>query len=495
MEPMLVLVVVLVVLLLIAVGGCVWLLMQRMRLVGEVVRASAERDQAVSSLGDRDRRAEAAEQRAARLGDECAALGAELAAVRERLKEREERFARELAGVERQARERGERDERALRELNERFQAAFAELAGRALKESSSQFLQLAEQSFAKHQQASGSAFDERQKRFAELVAPISETLKKTDEKLGALDKARVQTEERLSERVQGFMNLAGALGDATRALTQSLRAPQVRGRWGEMQLRRVVELAGMSEHCDFDTQATVKGEGGNLRPDMLIHLPGERTIVVDAKAPLHAYLEAIEAGSDEERGARLKAHARQLRDRVMELSGKAYQNQFDATPDFTVLFVPGDQFLSAALMEQPELLEEAASRQVILTTPATLIALLKAVQYGWSQASLASDAREVLRLGRELHERVSVLSGHLESVGKGLERAVKAYNDAVGSYESRLVPGASRLAEHNIRATRSLADVKPVTTHPRALAGGEDGSGGSGGGGGVGAGGDEPGA
>ena len=436
-------------------GSAGWLVWDRTRVLESAKSARADAERAEQARADAEARA--------------ADLAVEAARLHTRLEAQTDAHAQRLEDLEQQAARQSERDRQRLKEIHEAYQEKLASLAAEALGKSSQQFLKVAKQAFESHSKESAADMDKRRRAIDELVKPIADTLKKTDERLTALDKSRHEFAAALKQHLELLAGETQSLHAQTGKLVQSLRAPQVRGRWGEMQLRRVVELAGMTEHCDFDTQhSTTDDAGAAFRPDMRIHLPGDRLIIVDAKAPLSAYLEAIEADTDERRAERLRAHARQLRDRVRELAGKSYQSQFDTTPDFTVLFVPGDQFLSAALQEQPDLLEHAASCQVILTTPATLIALLKAVAFGWSQASLADDAREILALGRTVHERIGVFSDHLAKLGRHLGSTLETYNKAVGSFETRLSPIATQLEDRHAKSRNNLAEPKPVTTAPR---------------------------
>ena len=435
-----------------------WLVFDRGRLIRRLSQAESSRDELRRRVDDRVADAGRLEE-----------LEVEAARLTERLASRQREYESQLESLERQRHQQAQRDEQRVREINAQYQEKLEALAAKALKQSNEQFLRLAEETFARHRSQAHSELDEKRKAFAELVGPISQTLQKTDERLLQFDKARGEAQARLHKHLEMLAGQTQDLSSQTARLVQSLRSPQVRGRWGEMALRNVVELAGMTEHCDFATQETVTDdEDARFRPDMTIRLPGQRTLVVDAKAPLHAYLESLEAETDERRAERMRAHARQVKQRIDELAGKRYQRQFDSALDFTVLFVPGDQFLSAALREDPALLEYAAARHVVLTTPATLIALLKAVSFGWTQASLADDAAEILRLGKQLHERVAIMTEHLARMGASLSHTVKAYNRTVGSYESRVLSSARRLEEHNVRSTKDLVGLDPVVVEPR---------------------------
>jgi len=302
---------------------------------------------------------------------------------------------------------------------------------------------------------------------------PIHDALARMDAKLGEIERDRAHARGALDEQLRALAAGQERLDTRTGALVSALRQPHTRGRWGELQLRRVVELAGMTAHCDFVEQASVEtDEGGLLRPDLIVRLPGGKHVIVDAKAPLHAFLDAYEAQDETARTAALAAHARLLREHVRRLSAKSYWEQFETAPDFVFLFLPGEHFWNAALEADPSLLEEGARQSVLVATPTTLIALLRAVAYGWQQERVAQDARAVAELGRDLHRRLEVFGEHLERVGRGLRSAVGAYNGAVGSFEHRVLPGARKLAEHGVVSPeRGLAAPDPIDVTTRRLA------------------------
>ena len=423
-------------------------------------KLSANAEQRANALS----RADEAERENNTLRESLANRDEELKAVRTQLSDAQQKEARLSERVDQQTSQ--------FEDAQKRSQETFGSLAAEALASSNKQFLDLAKQTFESHKKDAATHLDEKSKAFADLIKPIDESLKKANEKIEAFDKNRISSHASLTKHLDVLLNNTDSLKLETGRLVQSLKAPHVRGRWGEMALRNTVELAGMTEHCDFSTQESVTGDEGNaLRPDMTIRLPEGRCIVVDAKAPLHAYIESIEAETDERRADRLKAHARQLRSRIDDLASKGYQSQFDETPDFVVLFVPGDQFLSAGFREDPDLLEYATIKGVILTTPATLIALLKAVSFGWSQASLADDARDILELGRTIHLRISTLTEGLKTLGSRLDSTVKAYNESVGTAEGSLLPAARRLEERNAKSKKQIKEFKPVLTQPRHTA------------------------
>ncbi|HEY4279314.1 MAG TPA: DNA recombination protein RmuC [Conexibacter sp.] len=317
----------------------------------------------------------------------------------------------------------------------------------------------------------SRAATERRAQTVDALVAPIEQQLARVDEQLAALDRDRAHQRGALEQQLRQLVESQDRLRGETGALVAALRQPQTRGRWGELQLRRVVELAGMLDRVDFAEQVSVAREGAVLRPDMVIHLPGGKQVVVDAKAPLHAFLNAYEARDETTRTQELAQHARLLREHVRKLSAKAYWSQFPASPEFVFLFLPGEHFHSAALEADPSLLEDGVRDGVLIATPTTLIALLRAVAYGWQQETVAASAREVADLGRELHRRLSTFSAHIERVGARLSGAVGAYNEAVGSFDARVLPSARQLADHGVVAPdRELPAVPPIDLTTRTL-------------------------
>ncbi|MGO9227765.1 MAG: DNA recombination protein RmuC [Bryobacteraceae bacterium] len=347
----------------------------------------------------------------------------------------------------------------------------FRALSAEALAQNSQALRELHRADLAEAQTAARGDLEKRQQAFAELVSPVRESLDKVDARMQALETARASAYAGLQEQVRGLAEGEQQLRAETGKLVTALRSPAARGNWGEMQLRRVVEMAGMVDRCDFQTQASITTEEGRQRPDLLIHLPAGKTVVVDAKTPLDGYLRAIEAANEATRKECLADHARQVRAHLNALSRKSYWEQFDQAPEFAVLFLPGECFFSAALEADPSLIEFGAGQNIILATPTTLIALLRAVAYGWRQEKLAENAAEIAALGKDLHKRLSDMGEHVARMGKGLERAVEEYNAAVGSLESRVLVSARRFAELKSAAEGvEIAELEPVTKRVRSI-------------------------
>src|SRR5579859_5369560 len=352
----------------------------------------------------------------------------------------------------------------------EDLQNAFKALAADALKNNNSSFLQIAQETLKRFQNDARGDLDARQKAVADLVTPVRESLNKVDVQIQQMEIARGEAYGDLRAQVQSLIITQKELQSETGNLVRALRTPNVRGRWGEIQLRRVVEIAGMLSYCDFAEQETVTSETGRLRPDLVVKLPGGKNVVVDAKTPLQAFLEAFETNDEETRRACLANHARQVRDHMKTLSGKNYWEQFEATPEFVVMFLPGETFFSAALEQDPGLIEQGVLQRVIPASPTTLIALLKAVAYGWNQEKLARNAQQISALGKELHERLRKLAGHITGVGTNLDRAVEAYNQAIGSLENRVLVSARKFAELGASVVEDIPELEPIETTSRAL-------------------------
>lgn len=352
----------------------------------------------------------------------------------------------------------------ARQELAESFRA----LSGEALKHNNEAFLSLARATYETLQTEAKGELAQRQQAIDELVRPLTESLHRYDEQLRALELSRQAAYGGLDQHLKSLAESQQRLKEETGNLVSALRAPVVRGRWGEITLKRVVELAGMVAHCDFTEQESVTGEDGRLRPDMIVQLPGGRQIVVDAKAALSGYLDAYEASSEDQRREGLRRHAAQVRAHMNQLSLKAYWSQFAQAPEFVVLFLPGEQFLGAALEQDPGLIEDGFAQGVVLATPTTLMALLRAVAYGWRQERLTAHAEEAGRLGKDLYERMAVLAEHLNDVGQALGRSVTAYNKAVGSLETRILPAARRFKELGVATDKDIPLLGPMEVVPR---------------------------
>jgi DNA recombination protein RmuC len=364
-----------------------------------------------------------------------------------------------------------EEQKRLLEEAKTRLTEAFRALAADALKSSNEDFLRLAEERFKALTQAAAGELEARKTAVETLVQPLRQALEAYQQEARALEEKRLREISGVGRQLGEVALAQTALQRETANLVNALRAPQVRGRWGEIALRKTAELAGMTKYCDFDEQASVQTEGGRLRPDMIVHLPGQRDIVVDAKVALNAYLDSLEASTPELREAALVRHAQQVRMHVKRLASKEYWNQFPQAPDFVVLFIPGEVFLAAAAERDPDLLQDALSNQVLIATPTTFIGLLLTAAYGWRQEQIAENAQRISELGRQVHERLSVLVEHFAGVGRALEKSVEAYNKAVGSLETRVLPSARRFAELDPGSGRPIQGLEPIAQAPRALA------------------------
>jgi DNA recombination protein RmuC len=358
-----------------------------------------------------------------------------------------------------------------LEQSEERLRASFDSLAGETLRANSELFLRLAREALGRDQALAQSSLKERETAIAQLVEPLRTALERTDKQAQALERERHEAYTALRTQIESLATGQTQLQRETRNLVTALRRPEVRGRWGELTLRRLVELAGLSEHCDFTEQLHLFGQEGALRPDLVVHMSDSRDLVVDVKTPLDAYLEALEATTDEARQQALKKHAQQVEARVRQLASKAYWAQFEHSPEFAVLFLPGDQFLSAALAERPELIDNALKQGIIIATPSNLIALLKTVAHGWRQTAVAENAKVIRELGQELYRRLGAFTGHLERLGSRLGAAVDAYNSAVGSLERQVLPQARRFPDLGVTADAALPDLGGIEQPVRPVA------------------------
>ena len=349
--------------------------------------------------------------------------------------------------------------EKARQDLSE----SFTQLSNQALQHNSTEFLKLAQENLKQFQIQAGNELDKKEKSIETLLKPVKEALDKTESQIRTIEKERKEAYGSLSKHLETMQLQQQQLQSETRNLVQALRRPEVRGQWGEMTLKRLAELAGMVEHCDFFEQEQSQTESGSIRPDMIVRMPDRREIIVDAKTPLDAYLSALEATDDAERDNHLQRHVRKVKDRIRELASKNYWNQFDNTPDFIVLFIPGDQFLSSALEREPAILEEALKQKVILATPTSLVALLRAVAYGWRQEQLAKNADVIRKLGEDMYSRLATFTSYMSKLGKNLNNSITQYNSAVSSFDSRILPAARKFVEMGVESKKEVEDISQI--------------------------------
>jgi len=368
-----------------------------------------------------------------------------------------------------------EEREAAFELANAKLTQTFADLSNRSLQANSETFLKLAEQNLGTQQEKAKRELSEREKAVAALVKPIRDALEASQKQISELEKSRSEAYGGIKSQLEAMQLSQKSLKQETQNLVNALRRPEVRGRWGEITLRRLVELAGMVEHCDFVEQVHKESDGQIIRPDMVVSMPDHRELIVDVKTPLDAYLSAAEAADDAQRQHDLERHAKNVRAHIRMLASKAYWNQFDKSPEFVILFIPGDQFLSAALNEQPDLIEYALSEQIILATPTSFVALLKAVAYGWRQLALADNAQEIRVLAEDLYARLATFVTHMNKVGRQLASSVESYNKAVGSLERSVLPGARKFVELGVHPKKKMEKLESLEPVPRTLIEGSD--------------------
>ncbi len=394
---------------------------------------------------------------------------AEMAVLRETNSSLRADLAAERAAREQEIKGWAEKQEAHI-QAQEELMKQFDALSRKALDSNSKSFMELAKTQIEKMVQDVDTKEEKRKLELEKLVSPLSKTLEDVSKHVREVEKERERAYTSITEQVKGLSVAQESIRKEAANLVNALRKPSVRGRWGEIQLKRVVEMAGMLDHCDFEEQHTVHSDSGRLRPDMIVHLAGGKTIVVDAKAPLSAYLDAIETDDEDERERFMRKHAEQVKIHIRQLSTKAYQDQFDSTPDMVVLFLPGESFYYAAQEIDPTLIEQGVENNVVIATPTTLITLLKAVAYGWRQEQLTENAQKISRLGQELYERLSVLSEHINKVGRGLNSAVTSYNKAAASMESRVLVSARKFKELGSSTSSELPEMKQIEGTPRQL-------------------------
>lgn len=382
------------------------------------------------------------------------------------LRDQKSRLEVSLDMEKQQASEHRQTHEATIQEMTKTFSA----LSGEALKSNSESFLKLAQDKLQQFQSHAQKDLEHREKSVENLVKPIKEALDKTEQQMRQMENDRKEAYGSLTKHIENMSQTQQLLQSETRNLVQALRRPEVRGQWGEITLKRLVELAGMVEHCDFYEQEHTQTDDGAIRPDMIVRLPAGREIVVDVKTPLDAYISAIEAKDDEQREKELVRHVRNVRNRVRELASKSYWSQFKNSPDFVVLFIPGDQFLSAALERDHSLLEEALKQKVILATPTSLVALLRAIAYGWRQEALTENADKIRSLGEDLYKRLATFGEHLNKLGKNLGSSVDSFNKTVGSLERQVIPGARKLHDLGIQSSKQLDTPEPIEKSVRSL-------------------------
>lgn len=435
---------------------------------GWLICAARARSHAAGELSELERRAGAADGAVAELRTQLDKSSAQAQAMQRELDDQRRQAIRAQTQLEEYIKSMQEQ-KALLEDARTRLLEAFKALSGDALKTNNQVFLDLARKSFEAVLADARGDIGKRQEAIDGIIKPLSGALEKYEQHVRAIEDNRLKAYASLEEQLKSLASTHQQLQKETGSLVNALRTPQVRGRWGEVTLHRVVELAGMSEHCDYTQQVSVETDSGRLRPDMVVHLPSNRDIVVDSKVSLDAYLRAASANSDEDRSDALKQHAQQIRTHMQQLSGKEYWKQFDTAPEFVVMFIPGESFFAAALDSDNALLEDGMRSRVVLATPTTLIALLQAVAVGWRQEAMAANAQAMSDLGKELYERIKVVSSYLVTLGRTLRQTVECYNKAVGSMEARVLPSVRKFQEMGVGG-EAIEPIEPLDVTPRTL-------------------------
>jgi DNA recombination protein RmuC len=438
--------------------------------VGWLWASSKASQRGVATQLDAEGRIKASESAAQELRAQVTKLQQSSAELQERIRTESQLKAAAEARLQ-EAQANLEEQKKLLDDARQKLADTFNALASDALKSNNQAFIALARSTFETIQAQSKGELDTRQKAVEGLVAPLRESLERYEKQIHDMEKTRQSAYGALDEQLRTLASANQILQKETSNLSNALKSPlKVRGRWGELQLQRVVELAGMSEHCDFTQQETITGESGRQRPDMIVNLPGNRRIAVDAKVPLQAFWDAAEAPGEEQRTSQMERHAKLVRDHMNQLAGRSYWEQLDPETELVVLFLPGESFFAAALEQDRTLIEDGMEKKVILATPTTLIALLRAVAYGWRQEQVAHNAQAISELGKQLYDRVRTFVAHFESVGAALKRGTESYNDAVGSLERRVLPSARRFKELGAATGEDIKELKPIDEIPREL-------------------------
>ncbi|MEW6571448.1 MAG: DNA recombination protein RmuC [Nitrospirota bacterium] len=454
----------------IVIGGVTAWFLAKARQQGMYTKQIAEiQFSCANQITELEKRASGAEARIEELRQQVQLRESDIGKLRSELDSERQSKVEALTNLE-AARKNFEEQKTLIEAMKAEMTDTFNALSSAALKSSSEDFLRLASEHLGKVVADTKGKLGEHQAAMDGMIKPLHEMLKRYDAQIRAIEESRHKAYGSLEEQLRALASTHESLQRETSNLVTALKKPQVRGRWGEMQLRRVAELSGMSMHCDFTEQQSMDTEKGRIRPDMIVHLPMDREIVVDSKVSLDAYLDAISAGTDEERKAKMERHAQQVRTHMNKLSSKEYWGQFRRSPEFVVLFIPGESFLSSALEVDNSLIEDGIQKRVIVATPTTFVALLRAIAYGWRQEQITKNAQVISELGRQLYDRISVLVQHLDNLGSSLEKAVGAYNKSVASIESRVLPSVRRFKELGVTGSSEIPVIEQIDQSPRNL-------------------------